>query len=76
MKFLKNNLIELYNKIVLFPNYQNILNHYEEYFSEQFVTKMLDDFNQILKDKAIQIESEIKLLNNYTASFSLKKTLR
>lgn len=72
-EILKNNLIELYNKIVLFPNYQNILNHYEEYFSEQFVTKMLDDFNQILKDKAIQIESKIKLLNNYTASFSLKK---
>lgn len=69
---LKHNLIELYHKIVLFPNYQKILMNNEEYFSEKFIVKILNELYKLLQEKTAQIENKIQSLHNYTASISLK----
>ena len=69
---LKYNLIELYHKIVLFPNYQKILMNNEEYFSEKFIVKILNELYKLLQEKTAQIENKIQSLHNYTASISLK----
>ena len=61
---LKHNLIELYHKIVLFPNYQKILMNNEEYFSEKFIVKILNELYKLLQEKTAQIENKIQSLHN------------
>lgn len=58
---LKYNLIELYHKIVLFPNYQKILMNNEEYFSEKFIVKILNELYKLLQEK----QHRLKIKSNH-----------
>ena len=73
-KIIRNNILNIYDKIVTIPNYHELLNNYFDiYFNKEFLNQRLNDFNNHLINKINLIKDLIETLKSYTSSEYIDK---
>lgn len=68
-KNIRNNIINIYDKIITIPNYNELLNNYFNiYFNEEYINNQINNFNNHLLSKISLIKDLIKTLSVYSSS--------
>ena len=70
---IKNELLDLYHKMVIFPGYEELLKNTQELFSDGFIQKVINNIIQYLTDIKTEIAKDMDKLILYTASSKLNQ---
>lgn len=66
-------LLKVYNQMRLYPDYENILNHYDVYFSDYYMDKMIRDYLVFIKENVEVLGLALQQMVEYTADAKLYK---